>query len=249
LTMGLGLLIGAFVGVRYLVWEAERATTGGSGSGRAAVLLHNPGIQRYVGLVLLAGLVVAAAIYLGTGYSDRAIILLSGALLGVISQRSRICFVRAFREPFLTGDATHTRAMLLALLVSAVGFALVKSVVFEKAYDFVRPTFWLGSLTGGIIFGVGMVIAGGCGGGAIWRAGEGHVKLWLALGGYIFSASLVNDWLQSTGLIRRLGEEVFLPDVVGGWGWALLIMFGILVLWYLVVSWNETSRRLVAISF
>jgi hypothetical protein len=33
----------------------------------------------------------------------------------VIFQRSRFCLVRAFREPFMTGDAEHTRAAALAL--------------------------------------------------------------------------------------------------------------------------------------
>jgi len=37
-------------------------------------------------------------------------------------------------------------------------------------------SFSLGALLGGSLFGAGMVIAGGCGAGSIWRAGEGQVK-------------------------------------------------------------------------
>lgn len=249
MTMAVGLAIGAFLGARYLVWETDRLPSANPApqSKRFSSLLADRRLQPYVGLAILIGLLVGAIAYLRAGFSDRALILASGAVLGVVSQRSRVCFVRAFREPFLTGETSHTRAMLLGLLVSILGFALVKFVIFEKVDEFVRPTFWLGSLTGGIIFGVGMVIAGGCGGGTIWRVGEGHVKLWLALIGYVLSASLVNEWLQNTGLINQLGEAVFLPDLVGDWGWAVLIMLALLLLWYLAVRWNEITGRLSAL--
>lgn len=249
LTMAVGLTIGALLGVRYLVWEVDRAPSPGAtarGTGTSP-LLANRRWQPYFGLAILVALLAGAAAYLRAGFSDRAIILLFGAMLGVVSQRSRICFVRAFREPFLTGETTHTRAMLLGLLVSIIGFALVKYTVFEKVDEFVRPSFWMGSLSGGIIFGVGMTLAGGCGGGTIWRVGEGHVKLWLALVGYVLSASLVNEWLQNTGLINRLGEAVFLPDVVGGWTWTIVLMVGLISLWYVLTNWNEISGRLAAI--
>ena len=91
-----------------------------------------------------------------------------------------------------------------------------------------------------------MVLAGGCGGGSIWRAGEGHVKLWLAVLGYVGSATLVNEWLRRSGLATQLGTSVFLPDQLG-WIGALAFLALLLVGWYLFVRWNEASRRLVAI--
>ncbi len=252
LAMAVGLLFGAYLATRYLLWESERAPAGLS---HAAVVPITGGgrdtpatrpAQPYLGAVLLLALLLWAVAYERTGYADRGIILLFGVLLGVISQRSRVCFVQAFREPFLTGDTRHTRAMLLALLVSALGFLLIKAAIFEKANEFVRPTFWLGSVTGGLLFGVGMVLAGGCGGGTIWRAGEGHAKLWLALAGYVFSASLVRDLLARTGLQEKLGSAVFLPDVLG-WGAAALLLIGVIVIWYLAAAWNESTRRLAAL--
>jgi uncharacterized membrane protein YedE/YeeE len=250
LTMGVGLAIGAFFGVQYLMWELEHTTDGG---GKPATLLHNAKIQPYVGAAMIIVLLMAAFAYNYEGYSQQAIILLFGATLGVISQRSRVCFVRAFREPFLTGEASHTRAILLALLVSMVGIALVKYMAIEVWFlsdadvdPFLRPTFWIGSLTGGTIFGFGMVIAGGCGAGTIWRVGEGQVKLWMALLGYIFSAALFNRLLMNRGLINQLGKEAFLPDYVG-WGAAIILMFAILILWYLFVQWNEETGRFTAL--
>lgn len=245
LTMAAGLAVGAFLGARYLAWELER-TSLDAGGGRRRSWLHASGPQPWVGLALLVGLLIAAFAYLKTGYDDRAVILLFGAVLGVVSQRSRICFVRAFREPFLTGDGGHARAVLLALLISAVGFAVVKYAIFERAEEFVRPTFWLGSLLGGSIFGLGMVLAGGCGGGTLWRIGEGQIQLVVALVGYVVAAAFANDYLVDNDLISKLGKAAFLPDMVG-WPWALAIMLGIVALAYLVVQWADATGRLAAL--
>lgn len=242
LVMGIGLIIGAFLGVRYLIWEMNNVDIK---PGRPT-LWHNAKRQPAIGFIFFLIILGAAFIYSQQGYSERGIILLFGALLGVVSQRSRICFVRAFREPFLTGEASHTKAMLLALSISVVGIALAKYAIFEREYDFVRQTFWQGSLIGGTIFGVGMILSGGCGGGTLWRVGEGHIKLWLALIMYTLSATLFNHWLVVSGLIDRLGEEVFLPDVVG-WTWTVPLLLVIFLLWYYVVQWNEESGQLTAL--
>lgn len=248
LTMGAGLAGGAFLGTRYLLWETEILSRRGAGAaGDAARPLAPRGDrQRFLGVALLLALLLAAAAYGQAGYDDRAVILLFGILLGVVSQRSRICFARGFREPFATGESSHTRAMLLAILVSMIGFAIVKTVVMDKADDFVRPTFWLGSLLGGVIFGVGMVLAGGCGGGTLWRAGEGHVKLWVALAGYVFAASFARDALVRSGLQAKLGTAVFLPEAAGSWTAAILLMLAILAVWYLVARWNEVTGKFAA---
>ena len=246
LAMAAGLAIGAFLATRYLVWEAGRVT-----ERVAPASLGQPGPARrmrqpVLGAAVIGAILAAAAAYAVAGFPDRSVILLLGAVLGIVSQRSRVCFVQAFREPFLTGDTRHTRAMLLGLGVSVVGFALIKTAIDVKADDFVRPTFWIGGLFGGAIFGIGMVLAGGCGAGSIWRAGEGHVKLWLAVGGYVVSAALVSEWLRRSGIAARLGQSVFLPDSIG-WDGAIIFLFAVLVLWYLLARWNEVTHRLASI--
>ena len=114
----------------------------------------------------------------GRAMHTQGVFLLFGVVFGVIFQRSRFCLVRAFREPFMTGDAEHTRAAALALAVSTLGFAILKFADLKDKGDWVFPAPGLGALAGGTIFGVGMTLAGGCGAGSIWRAGEGQVKLW-----------------------------------------------------------------------
>src|SRR5439155_87818 len=121
--------------------------------------------------VLLGGaagaLIAAPFAYAAFGHPQRGVFLLFGAVFGVIFQRSRFCLVRAFREPFMTGDAEHTRAAALALGVSTLGFAILKFTDLKDKGDWVFAAAGVGGLLGGTLFGIGMTLAGGCGAGSI----------------------------------------------------------------------------------
>ena len=51
------------------------------------------------------------------------------------------------------------------------------------------------------------------------------------------------DFLDGMAEISPLGYQAFLPDLVGGWGWTLLTTFGLLLLWYLFVRYNESTNK------
>lgn len=248
LAMMLGLGIGAYLGLRYLLWEAEQfpgLSTGRSwiwGTARSTGM----GAQPALGTLLLGVLLALAFVYSAFGYTPQGGFLLFGVAFGVTFQRSRFCLVRAFREPFMTGAGEHARATALALTVSLLGFSIHKVTDLKDASTWVFPGFWLGGLLGGILFGVGMVLAGGCGAGSLWRAGEGHVKLWLAVLGFSLSGPLVRQALVRGDWLRHLGTAVFLPTVTG-WAPALLLVIGVLVAWYLLVAWNEDSGKMVIV--
>src|SRR5438034_742553 len=132
--------------------------------------------------------------------------LVKGAAGGVLFQRSRFCLVRAFREPFMTGDAEHTRAAALALGVSTLGFAILKFTDLKDKGDWVFAAAGVGGLLGGTLFGIGMTLAGGCGAGSIWRAGEGQVKLWAAVACFALGASVAR--LALGGALAKLRVAV-----------------------------------------
>ena len=167
-----------------------------------------------------------------------------GLLIGIVMQRSQFCFVRAFREPFMTGQGDATKAVALAVIISVSGFTILKWTDLREWDTMVSSGFWLGSLTGGIIFGIGMSFAGGCGSGCIWRAGEGHVKLWLALLTFSLVGSYFRTWLDESGWLMKLGTQVFLPDIMS-WKLAYLSIIAIMLLWYLMATWNEIKGKLI----
>ena len=246
--MMLGLGLGAFLGLRYLLWEMDRHPAWSSGTARVygAPAAGAASRQPLAGFLLAIALLLAPFVYARTGYHAQGIFLLFGVVFGVIFQRSRFCLVRAFREPFMTGDAEHTRAAALALAVSTLGFAVLKFADLKDKGDWVFPGAGIGALAGGTLFGVGMTLAGGCGAGSIWRAGEGQVKLWIALAGFALGASLARVALAQTGALQKLGWAVFLPSALG-WGAALVLTLAVLAVWAVLATWNEDARIVSAL--
>jgi uncharacterized membrane protein YedE/YeeE len=247
--MMLGLGLGAFLGLRYLLWETERRPSWSSGAARVWLGASRgapTSRQPLVGLVLAALLLALPFFYARSGLHAQGLFLLFGVAFGVVFQRSRFCLVRAFREPFLTGDAEHTRAAALALGVSMLGFAILKFVDLKDKGDWVFPGAGVGALAGGTLFGIGMTVAGGCGAGSIWRAGEGQVKLWAALLGFALGAALTRLALVQAGALSKLGWAVFLPSVMG-WGGAVVLTLVVLAIWALLATWNEDARVVSAL--
>ncbi len=254
-AMMLGLMVGAFLGIRYLLWETEKLPQRlqpKTASSEEAKKARSKLIQPIVGLIMLTGVIVLALTvdYAYAEHTSWSTFFLFGIFLGIVNQRSRFCFVKAFREPFLTGDGKMTQAVIIALITGVIGFSIVKwtlmETVIDKIYMGVRPTFWIGGLLGGVIFGFGMSLTGGCASGSMWRAGEGHIKLWVALLTFSISGATFQHYLRSNGLAEKLGEAIFFPDILS-WKLALIVSLGILSLWSLFVTWNEVKGRFSAL--
>lgn len=242
LAMMLGLAAGAWLGLRYLLWEMEHRPAWSSGQGRVLGAARARSRQPVAGALVLAGVLAVPFLFSEQGYGARGLFLLFGAAFGVVFQRSRFCLVRAFREPFMTGDGEHTRAAALTVAVSTLGFAVLKYADLKDRGDWVFPSAGAGALLGGLIFGIGMVLAGGCGAGSIWRVGEGQVKLWVAVATFALGAAVSRLALVETGLQQKLGAAVFLPAVVG-WAGAVLLVVAVMAAWATYATWNEQSRR------
>ncbi len=248
LGMMVGLIAGAWLGLRYLLWEMEHRPAWSSGTARVFVGARTDGASRQpvAGALLLLALLVLPFVYARWGYVPQGIFLLFGVAFGIVFQRSRFCLVRAFREPFMTGDGEHTRAAALAVVVSTLGFAILKFTDLKDRGEWVFASAGVGALAGGLVFGVGMTLAGGCGAGAIWRAGEGQVKLWAAVVCFALGASFTRLVLTQTGGLGKLGVAVFLPAALG-WGAALLLVVVVMAAWAALATWNEDSRKFSAL--
>ena len=257
-TMWIGLLLGVLVGLWLLYKEMEHITWGGGGSWTLEIPFF---IQLIVGLAGLVGIVWCAHYYAtfhGEDFVDKITslsgIVLIAAGLGYAMQRGRWCMIQGFREPHMTGDCKMAKAVALSILIVAIGAAVLKygvpvrldgEPVLDKM-NYVRGTFGWGGVVGGFIFGVGAMLAGGCGSGALWRVGEGQIKLWVVIPFFAISNSLMVALFNAYRVEERgwLGSYVYLPDVMG-YGYTLGLILAFCALWYLVVSWNEDSNKLL----
>jgi uncharacterized membrane protein YedE/YeeE len=243
LGMMVGLFVGAIVGLRYLVWELAHRPAWSAG--RSRVFLAAPrtgGAQPVVGVLVILLLLALPFVYAQVGHGPRGLFLVFGAAFGFVFQRSRLCLVRAFREPFMTGDGEHTRASAVAIVIAMLGFAILKFTDLKDKGEWVFPAAGAGALLGGLIFGIGMVLAGGCGSGSIWRVGEGQMKLFAAAVTFALGASLTRVVLTQTGWQAKLGIAVFLPAWLG-WAGAIFLVIAVMAAWAAFATWNEATER------
>lgn len=99
-----------------------------------------------------------------------------GAAAGFLMHRSGFCLVCPFRDLFLFRDGFPARALLLAVVTSMVLFEGARELGFLAFYPFPLLGFpSVGHLVGGGIFGVGMVLAGGCVIGVLYKMGAGSL--------------------------------------------------------------------------
>ncbi|NDY41378.1 YeeE/YedE family protein [Dissulfurirhabdus thermomarina] len=250
LTMMVGLIIGVIIGLKYLYWEMEHLTPGPAGP-----TWLDKKIPAVVGFIALAALIWAAYAYGGSDMEDADLMpgyLLIGAGIGYVFHRSRLCMVNGFREPFMTGEAAMGKAVAVSVIIGTLGIAIMKYMDLRPEGMYVVPAFWWGSLVGGIVFGAAMVVAGGCGSGSLWRVAEGQVKLWVVVIAFALSNSAVrywfdqNDWLYTNDeyTVGMLGKAIYLPDYLG-YGGSILLVIAAMLVWYIVIDWNEDSNKLV----
>ena len=105
-----------------------------------------------------------------------------------------------------------------------------------------------------------MVFAGGCASGSLWRIGEGHLKLVVAVIFFAWSGSTANailgkfglltadidiDFLDGIAEITGLGFQAFMPDLFASWEYTLLLTTRYLLSGtYLFVIMNQLQNSL-----
>lgn len=173
-----------------------------------------------------------------------ALIFALSLALGYTLQKSRFCFVAAFRDPLLVGTTKLSQAVILLLLISIPAFTLVFyiSSLLNLPIELKVTPFGFHTLLGGILFGIGMVIAGGCASGTLMRVGEGFAMQMLALGGLIIGAFLGNFSLPYLLNIFQEFPGVFLPDIMG-WIPALSIQLLALLSFWQGIRWWQKSKN------
>jgi uncharacterized membrane protein YedE/YeeE len=256
-----GLMLGAVIGLKLLMWTLEHVTWGMQAPPARVVPPRVLALYPWLGLAVIAGVALWAVRWHGAAdekIASRAILVLAGFLIGFVMHRSRFCVARAVREPFMTAEGDMTKAVILALALGIPLASLVFQAKLLDPYVAIPPRFWLGSLAGGVVFGVGMVFAGGCGTGSLWRMGEGHLKLWVAVFFFAWTGSIVSALFHKAGwsvaemnldMLEEspLGIQAFFPVMLDGWGWTYLITGAFLLVWYLLVRYNESSEKFTVV--
>lgn len=159
------------------------------------------------------------------------IALIVGFLFGIVLQRSFFCMYQGTVNAMLQKDFRVFKGVILAVIVATIGFYALST--FGVITLSPAPFFWGADILGGIIFGVGMVLAGSCMGGMPMRAGQGMLGYWLTVLGVG-----VGGWMIIFGWLKPLREQLWeatkvtvnggaptVPDLLGVNPWIIVVIF------------------------
>lgn len=180
--------------------------------------------------------------------------LITGLIFGVSAQRSRFC-LRAAAVEFARGQMGDKVAVWLLTFSTAVvwvqGATLLGLMHPADARMMAVPGSWSGAIIGGLLFGVGMVLARGCSGRLLVLASTGNLRSLVS--GLIFAVvaqmsllgwlapirdTLASLWITSGGRNLDILAQVNLPN----WGGLVIgVIFACLAL--ILSRQNQISLR------
>lgn len=102
-----------------------------------------------------------------------------GFAFGVVALKTNFCTMGAISDMVLMGDWNRFRAWTLAIAVAIIGSQGLHMAGFVDldASIYLTPNIgWAGAIVGGLLFGFGMTMAGGCGNKTLVRLGAGNLK-------------------------------------------------------------------------
>ncbi len=125
-----------------------------------------------------------------------------GGVFGYAAQRSNFCTMGAIADIHIMEDWTRLRMWALAAATAVTGTTALQMGglidVHGSIYTGTR-LIWLSHIVGGLLFGIGMTLASGCGAKTLVRLGNGNLKslvvfVFLGLSAYMTLRGLFGGW-------------------------------------------------------
>ena len=174
-------------------------------------------------------------------------------LFGAVAQRTHFCTMGAISDIVNMSDWTRMRQWGMAVGVAMIGFyTLAVSGVIDPAKTLYASNrfIWLSALSGGLLFGFGMVLASGCGSKTLVRIGGGNLKsvvVFVVMGIAAFATlkgitavlrvatvdRVAIDFASNAALPNWLGTAVGISTAGAGLILALVLGLG-LIIWALL---------------
>lgn len=216
-----------------------------------------PWVQALVALILIA-LMVIFGNHVGSFGAALPLQLFIGSLIGYALARGSFGFASFVRRPYTTGNGTVVKAfvkmMLLTLVVylgiqwfahgngalpdyAANGDDVIPGT--QHVYDINIPF-----IVGAIVFGMGMIIAGGCASGTLVKAGTGKGQAMISTL-FFLVGTLPGGWFRETLLSTDIGSasiRSYFPETMGYLG-AFLLSVALLGVVYLIIVLYEQRRK------
>ncbi|MEZ4551817.1 MAG: YeeE/YedE family protein [Desulfobacterales bacterium] len=168
-----------------------------------------------------------------------------GFLFGFFLEKADLCGASAFSEMIMMKDREKFWGLCTVIVVSMIGFALLSALGWVKLNP--KPLIWANYIVGGIAFGIGSVLAGGCISGCLFKSGQGNINSMAGLVGIALGvAAVLHGPLQGfEGFLKQFiiknadHSSVTFSSVTGLPYWVLALLFGVIAVIFAAISKNK----------
>lgn len=144
-----------------------------------------------------------------------------GFMFGFFLQKGDLCASSAMSEAIMHKDRSKLWGFWVAIVTTMISISIISNIGLVELNP--KPFTWLSSIVGGLIFGSGMVLAGGCISGVLYKSGTGNINSIMALMGVPFGVAAVEMgplnnfhlWMKSFIVKGAEGESLTLYSVTG----------------------------------
>ncbi|MVP00599.1 selenium metabolism membrane protein YedE/FdhT [Paenibacillus lutrae] len=236
----LGTYLGAKV-VNTAWWKGKPILRKGSGK-PVSPSRKSTRIQPLIGALVALAYAGLILYFFLTGRTMLGIAAIFGAAFGILIERGQICFTSAFRDLWISGRATMTKAIALGMAVSSVAtLFIILYYGLEPITKIAAPS----TFVGGVLFGIGIVMAAGCETGMMYRLMEGQVVFLPVFAGNILGATALAyawDHMGIFNLFVKSGSPVNLIHVMGPAGALLVTLLLLGIGFAIAVYWQKNYR-------
>ncbi len=179
-----------------------------------------------------------------------------GAIFAIVIQQLRFCLVAGTSNLLLIKDSRQAVAFAVTLLVGITGTQLLEmmDVVAIADSSYRNETLdWFGASVGGLIFGIGATIAGGCSVRTLIRTMEGSIHALLALLSFALVAAVIQfGFLETPRVDLTIATSVSVNDAgiasllsISPWI-VLAVVVAALLLFIIKNSKNGLDKQMIA---
>jgi hypothetical protein len=170
---------------------------------------------------------------------------LVGIVFGVVLYRADFCMAGIFRDIFLIKDYALLRSLFLLVVLSAILFHFARLSGLVAIYPpppYGYPS--LATLMGGLLFGIGMVLAGGCVVGTLYKMAGGNLTNLIAFLGIVGGSLVYAEFHQFWKAFRAdstITQNILLSEISPGGGWAVLAAISVASL-IVFLKWKSEGK-------
>lgn len=172
-----------------------------------------------------------------------AVSLLLGLAAGFVLHRSDFCLAGMFRDLFLFRRTVMIRSFVLLVVASMALFETSRILGILSVYPF--PLLYAPSaanVIGGCLFGIGMVLAGGCVVGTLYKMGAGSLLSMTAFAGLVIGSGLYAEvhpaWARFVKSTTMFPGKITIAQILGVDPLIPLLIVG-LPATALLISWHR----------